>query len=165
MAKMGRPTKLNDKVQHEIVTAVKQGNYIETASAYAGINKTTLYDWLRRGRREIARVEKDGRRRIKKSEEKYVNFSHALEKALAESEMRDVLIIGKAGETQWQASAWRLERKFPDKWGRKRNLTELDIEEQKAKIELLKANKDKITGDGANIEDLSEVYKQVYDEE
>lgn len=115
----GRPTKLNDKVQHKIVTAIKQGNYIETASAYAGINKSTLYDWLKRGQREIDRVSKDGRLRVRKKEQKYVEFSNLVEKALAESEMRDVLLIGKAAETQWQASAWRLERKFPDKWGRK----------------------------------------------
>ena len=116
---MGRPTKLNYKVQEKIVQAIKAGNYIETAAAYAGINKSTLYDWLRRGEREKQRVEKNPRYRIRKSEKPYVEFSDAVEKALAEAEVRDVLLISKAAEEQWQAAAWRLERKFPDRWGRR----------------------------------------------
>lgn len=31
------------------------------------------------------------------------------------------MLIGKAAENQWQAAAWRLERKFPDRWGRNRS--------------------------------------------
>lgn len=116
---MARPTKLNDTVQAKVVNAIKAGNYIETAAAYAGINKSTLYDWLKRGEREKQRLEKNPRYRTLKSEEKFVKFSNAVEKALAESEMRDVLTIGKAAESQWQAAAWRLERKFPARWGKK----------------------------------------------
>lgn len=119
MAKKGAPTKLNDEVQHKIITAIKQGNYIETAASYAGINKSSLYLWLKKGEREKQRVEKNSRYKIKKSEEIYVNFSNAVEKALAEAEMRDVIRIDKAANENWQAAAWRLERKFPKKWGRK----------------------------------------------
>lgn len=115
----GRPTKLTSEVQHRIVQAIQAGNYMETAAAYAGINKTTLYDWLRRGAREKERLEKNSRARMRKAEAPYVKFSNAVEKALAEAEMRDVMIIGKAAAEQWQAAAWRLERKFPQRWGRR----------------------------------------------
>lgn len=115
----GRPTKLNYEVQEKIIQAIKAGNYIETAAAYAGISKSTLYDWLKRGEREKQRVAKNPSYRIRKSEKIYVEFSDAVEKALAEAEMRDVLLIGKAAEEQWQAAAWRLERKFPERWGRR----------------------------------------------
>ena len=113
---MARPTKLDLKTQNKIVTAIKAGNYIETAAAYAGINKSTLYDWLKRGEREKQRVEKNPRYKIRKKERPFVEFSNAVEKALAEAEVRDVAIIAKAAEEQWQAAAWRLERKFPHKW-------------------------------------------------
>ncbi len=116
---MGRPTKISNEIQHKIITAIRAGNYIETASAYAGISKNTLYDWLRRGEREKQRAEKNPRYKIRKSEQPFVDFSDAVEKALAEAEVRDVAIIAKAAEEQWQAAAWRLERKFPDRWGRK----------------------------------------------
>ena len=159
---MGAPLKINEEIIFQIAKAVKNGNYIETASAYVNIDKTTLYDWLRRGRKERDRVRKDGRLRIRKDEQIFVNFSHAVEKALAEAEMRDVMIIGKAGETQWQASAWRLERKFPDKWGRHRNVSDLDIEEQKARIRQINATADKMSGEGTDIEDLAEVYGDIY---
>ena len=116
---MARPTKLNSITHDKIVKAIQAGNYIETAAAYAGISKNTLYEWLRRGQREKDRVAKNPRFKIKKAEELFVKFADAVEKALAEAEMRDVVIIGKAAEEQWQAAAWRLERKFPHKWGRK----------------------------------------------
>jgi hypothetical protein len=81
------------------------GNYIETASAYAGITKSTLYEWMKRGARE-----KRG---------KYKEFSNAVEKAMAEAEMWDVALIAQAAKENWQAAAWRLERKYPARWGRK----------------------------------------------
>lgn len=121
---MARPIKLNEQIQNKIITAIRAGNYIETAAAYAGITKSTLYDWLKRGEREKQRVAKNPRNRIRKEEAIFVGFSNAVEKALAEAEIRDVAIIGKAAEEYWQAAAWRLERKFPDRWGRKK----LDID-------------------------------------
>lgn len=122
MSKGGRPTKLTKEVQAKICNAIRAGNYMETASAYAGISKSTLYEWLRRGEREKQRVAENNRARIRKSEQIYVEFSDSVEKALAESEVRDVALIAKASETQWQAAAWRLERRFPERWGKKDNV-------------------------------------------
>ena len=38
----GRPTKLTPDVQEKIVQAIRAGNYIETAAAYAGVR---MYVW------------------------------------------------------------------------------------------------------------------------
>jgi transposase len=114
-----RPIKLNAEIQKQIVDLIRAGNYIETASSCVGINKTTLYDWLKRGAKEKART--DGK--IDKREEIFVQFSNAVEKAIAEAEARDVMVIANASKTDWKASAWRLERKFPNKWGRKDHLS------------------------------------------
>jgi hypothetical protein len=84
---------------------VRAGNYLETAAAHAGIAKVTLFEWLRRGNREKSGV--------------YREFVNDIEKALADAEIHDVLNIAKAGLEHWQAIAWRLERKFPARWGRK----------------------------------------------
>lgn len=142
---MARPTKLTPDVQAKICTAIQAGNYIETASAFAGIGKTALYEWLKRGGDELARVAKSGRLRVRVGEAIYVEFTNAVEEALAQSELHDVLIIQRAAsgyevlvtkevldkagnvkvlatnshEFDWRASAWRLERKFPDRWGRR----------------------------------------------
>lgn len=101
----GRPTKLTREIHDRIVTAIRAGNYIETAAAHAGIHKDTLYHWLKRGREA--------------SSGPYRAFSDAVQKAWADAEIRDVTLIAKAAEKEWTAAAWRLERKFPDRWGRK----------------------------------------------
>ena len=101
---MGRPSKISKEVVDRIINAVKAGNYIETAAAYAGISKPTLYAWMKKGNEQSKGI--------------YRDFLNAIEKALAESEVRDVMIIGSAAKDNWQAAAWRLERKFPKRWGR-----------------------------------------------
>ncbi len=149
MGKGGRPTKLNEDVQHKICSAIRAGNYIETAAAYAGINKSTLYDWMKRGEREKQRVEKNPRYRVRKREEPFVEFSNAIEKALADAEIRDVAIIARAAEDVWQAAAWRLERKFPDRWGKKMRV------EQEVKQE--------VSGTVVNRHEITEELKQYAD--
>jgi transposase len=102
---MGRPTKLNDETQNRIVTALRAGNYQETAARYAGISVDTFYEWMRRGTQEPGSI--------------YAKFSEAVEIAKAAAEVRDVALIDRAAEEgSWQAAAWKLERKFPHRWGR-----------------------------------------------
>jgi len=53
---MARPTKLNFNTHNKIITAIRAGNYIETAAAYAGVNKSTLYEWLKRWIEELEKT-------------------------------------------------------------------------------------------------------------
>ena len=105
MVGRGRPSKLTPDVSKRIIDSVRAGNYLETSAAFAGVSKVTLFNWMKRGN-----AQKTG---------KYREFLTSIEKALAEAEMRDVQTISKASEKNWQAAAWRLERKFPARWGRK----------------------------------------------
>lgn len=115
----GRPTVLTPEVQEAIVKALHVGAYVETAAATAGIRKSTLYDWLRRGAREKRRLLKEKKAKPKRGESRYVAFSDAVKKAMADSELLDIATIAKASRRTWQAAAWRLERKYPDRWGRR----------------------------------------------
>jgi transposase len=116
---MGRPTKLTPEVQDKIVAALRAGNYQETAAMYAGVEARTFYRWMVRG-------ESDG-----VEDESYRQFRHAVEKAKADAEVRDIALIDKAAhDGSWQAAAWKLERKFPQKWGRV-NRTEISGPEGK----------------------------------
>ena len=102
----GRPTKLTPQVQARIVQAIVGGNDITVAAAYAGIGKTTFYEWLERGRKA-----KTG---------PFADFADAIQKAQADAETRNVALIAKAAqEGTWTAAAWWLERKYPERWGRK----------------------------------------------
>lgn len=106
---MARPNgttrlELDPELAQRIVTYIKAGSYIETAAAAAGVNKSTLHRWLKRGA---------------EGEEPFAEFSDAVEAALAEAELRDLARIDRAADTQWQAAAWKLERRNPKLWGRR----------------------------------------------
>jgi transposase len=119
----GRHSKLTYDLMNNIVLLVKEGNYIETAAAASGVCKQTLYNWLKRGNS----VNEDS----PKSEWLFAKFKDALMGALAYAESRDVKVIDKAAiEGAWQASAWRLERRNPKKWGRVKLDSEEDMYEQ-----------------------------------
>jgi transposase len=117
--KVGRPTKITIEIQNEIVRAIRSGNYLETAASYVGLAHSTVRDWVRRGEREASRLEEDVDARPIKSETPFMEFSVAIKKAQAAAEIRDVIIIGDAARGTWQAAAWRLERKYPDRWGKR----------------------------------------------
>jgi transposase len=105
----GRPSKLSEALIKEICEYVRKGNYIETAAAAAGISKQTLYAWMKAGARE--------------EDPLAVEFLDAYKKADAEAEAANVQLIRTQARKNWQAAAWFLERKHPDKWGRKDRLT------------------------------------------
>ena len=146
---MARPVKITPMLTKKIAAAIENGCYVETAASYAGLVKSTLYDWLKRGGRALEAAAKG--ESYPKAEEPFVRFSNAIEKAMAVSENKDLQTIeahsqgyvqGKTVETKvvdengeqigkseiktetclrrdWQAAAWRLERKFPKRWARK----------------------------------------------
>lgn len=80
----GRPTKFTKTVVGKILTFIRAGNYVETAAIAAGINKDTLYDWLKKGA-----AEESG---------KYRKFSDAVFRAVEESETRDIDSIDRAAQ-------------------------------------------------------------------
>jgi len=106
---MGRKSKLTPERQKLFVDAVSAGNYIETAAELAGVTNVTFYNWMKRGRQTQSG--------------KYFEFLNAIKKAEARAEVMRVSRIAKAGqEGNWQADAWYLERRYPDRWGRRQRL-------------------------------------------
>lgn len=125
----GRPDKLTEERARKIVNLIASGSYVETAAAACGVSKNTLYDWLKRGARA--------------PHGKFKKFADDVAEAAAKAEARDVLVIDRAAsghdvvrttrkiekgivveetttttrEFDWRAAAWRLERKFPKRWG------------------------------------------------
>jgi len=113
----GRPTKLTPEIHRAIVTALEAGNYQDDSAAYAGVSRSALYNWLDRGRTERERIEAGEKPR--KAETIFVDFLDAVESARAKAAVRHVANIAKAAnDGVWQASAWYLERSYPQKWGR-----------------------------------------------
>jgi hypothetical protein len=139
----GGPTKLTEEIQEKIVEAVRQGNYIEAVSAAAGISKTSVYLWLKRGANQKAG--------------KYHQFSNAVRQAMAESEMKSLFQIDKAADVHWQAAAWRLERRFPRRWGRKKYIAS----EVRAEVRHLREEARRIMKDPTAREMAIKVFERV----
>jgi hypothetical protein len=100
---------ISEEICNKIIKAIELGSYVETAAAFAGISKQTFYNWLKKGARSKTGLE--------------ATLVDAVQKAMASSELRDLSRIEKAAESGiWQAAAWRLERKFPNRWGRKERI-------------------------------------------
>lgn len=120
----GQPPKLTPEVQERIVGAIRGGAYNETAALFAGISESTFYKWLQKGNE--AREQE-----IEPENSEYLQFLQAIEKAQADTEIENLLVVrgaaqgkptkeGVPGEAQdWKAAAWLLERKFPDRYGRR----------------------------------------------
>jgi hypothetical protein len=118
----GRPSKLTLELQGEIIALIKMGNYIETVCGVVGLNTSTYYDWMKKGKNAT------------NPRNKHRKFQEAVEQAQAWSIVRDVALITKASEKDWRAAAWKLEHMYPDAFGLKKyedwatDITELDEE-------------------------------------
>jgi len=101
----GAKQKLTDAIQEKICQAVRLGNNNVVSAAYGGISETTFYRWIKEGQ-----AAKTGSKRL---------FWEAIKKAEADAEVGRIARISAAGASgTWQADAWWLERKFPERWGR-----------------------------------------------
>lgn len=103
---MPRPTKLTPEVQARLVAGIRHGLIDETAATVAGVTPRTLRGWLARGALP-------GR----------ANAPHrallaAVEGARAACEGDEVARILLASQRgSWRATAWLLERRYPERWG------------------------------------------------
>lgn len=107
--KTGRRSKLTPEVQERICKVIRAGNYAYIAAEYAGISETTFYRWMEQGEEQ-----KTGRHR---------EFREAVKAAEREAEIRAVATVQQHMGKSWQAAMTYLERKFPQRWGRRVDVT------------------------------------------
>jgi hypothetical protein len=102
---MGRPSKLTSEVADRIISSIKSGNFRNTAARWAGIGERTMRDWMTRGEAHPKSPFGSFRRRVMEAEKA--------------AEMRCVAIVMKAAANDAKHAEWWLERKYPQRWGRK----------------------------------------------
>lgn len=100
-----RETKFDPDRAKSILADLATGNTRACAAARAGVTDRTLRNWIARGRQ--------GRK-------PFVSFVSALKKAERDAEAFAVRSIVAAGQKNWTAHAWWLERKFPEDWATNR---------------------------------------------
>lgn len=108
-APRGRPSKFTPEVKNTICDYISAGNYIDTSCRLAGVDYTTFRGWVVRGEQE--------------GKGEYFDFLRQVRLAEAQAEAERVRLILQAGRLDdWKANAWYLERKYPERWGKKEQL-------------------------------------------
>lgn len=93
---MARPTKYTPEAVERICEAIRLGATYELAAGYAGITYATFNTW---------RQEKP-------------QFFDAVKEAEAAGALAWLRRIESASAETWQAAAWKLERRYPQDYGR-----------------------------------------------
>ena len=114
----GRPHKLTPEMHENLVKFVRNGNYYCTSAKACGISPDTFNLWLSAGRKLH---EKHGSNFEDVDEDnlKYLRFFIDIKKSESNVE---AIIVGKilnAADHDWRAGMTYLERKRPDKWGKR----------------------------------------------
>jgi hypothetical protein len=105
---VGRPTKLTDEVEREILDAVRAGSYLTTAARRARVSDKTILEWLRLGR-------------LPNAPPRLAAFVTAFERAEAEAEVGIVATIRRQiAEGDGRLGLELLARRHPERWGRNR---------------------------------------------
>lgn len=105
-APRGRPSKFTNEIKDNICEYIAQGNYLDTACRLAGVDYSTFRGWMVKGEHE--------------GKGEYFEFLRQVRLAEAQAESERVRLILQAGRLDdWKANAWYLERKYPERWGKK----------------------------------------------
>lgn len=113
VAVRGRPflRKYTPELHETIVDAMRKGNYLITACRLAGITRDTYYDWIALGRDKPDEFPE------------YAQLAEDVEAAKAESEAELLDIVRRTALSEapntWQAAMTILERRHPEKFGRR----------------------------------------------
>ena len=108
-------------VVQKLVHAIKTGCTYDLACQYAGIERSTFYNWMKAGREN-------------KSKE-HVEFFYTIEAANAHGAMTNLELIQKAGLEDWRASSWIMER-------RHNYIKQQQIKNEEEEVQLPKTTKD-----------------------
>lgn len=94
-------------------------------AAAVGISRRTLFNWGQQGKRAKSGI--------------YRVLFVQLQRAEAQFVSDTLAVIAKAGRVSWQASAWLLERRYPDQFGRTDRYQAHLLKELQAKLASIRA--------------------------
>ena len=147
----GRPSNISDTIRKVILKYIETGNYISVACQAAGIPQRTYHNWGTYAKDVEDYIDEhdiyiDNPCDISKEDWKYLEgilpdklknkiihwqMFHRLKRAEAEAEtihVSNLMKASNAGPQFWAASATYLERKHPERWG-KRDAVDINVRE------------------------------------
>lgn len=105
-------SKLTPETKEKIGNNIKLGMPIKYAAQAAGISEVTFYNWIKWGEAQSKGIHRE-----------FVEYIKDCEAVSMQLHLKLITTAAKKGS--WQASAWILERRFANEFGRKDKL-ELD---------------------------------------
>lgn len=117
--------KLDRRLITAISKAIAAGCDFQTAARLAKVDRRTLYNWRRRGKKESSGV--------------YHELALALDRADADFIAAQLANIQRHSRLAWQASAWLLERRHPELFGRNDRLAAKEMQELRAELAAIRA--------------------------
>lgn len=128
----GAPTKCTSRLIKLIVPLLLAGNYLETAAAALAVDKSTLLRWLRFGEERPRSIYRKFRDAVLEAQARWEANAVANVERAAKGTQHALLLKDENGNQlydkdglpkfippqppNWQAEAWRLERKFSQRW-------------------------------------------------
>lgn len=120
---MARPSKFNDETIAKLTQAIQLGSTFALACKYAQISERTFYEWMANK----------------------PQFSQAIKEAEGKAAITWLAKIEKAAsEGTWQAAAWKLERRYPNEYGRSRD-AKIDVTTHESSIDTARLTKDQLS--------------------
>lgn len=105
---MGRPTDCTPELTAALCAELKLGMSIRGACQHVGIDDSTFRKWMMRG---------------EAGEEPFVTFRTEATRAKADGVRALVATVRKAASQDWRAAAWILERREPDDWSKRTEIS------------------------------------------
>lgn len=121
----GRPHELTAEIVKQVGELLPRTLYVETVADQIGVHRDTVRGWIKRGGKEQRRRERG--KTPNPALDLHCQLIGVVKKGLAEQEANYLAGVQLAGEGGvWQAMAWILERRFPDRWaGNRKEMKEL----------------------------------------
>lgn len=104
----GRPTKLSAEITAKVCDDLRAGHSVSSACASAGIHQASYFGWMARG---------------EAGERRFVEFFDAVTQAKADGARQLEAVVRKSAMDDWRAAAWMLERRLPDEWSKRTEVT------------------------------------------
>ncbi len=102
----GRKSKLTPELIEKISTEIENGSYQKVAARKCGVGESTFYAWMEKAEGGVGG--------------QFQELLESVKNASAVAESRAIQTI--LADDSWQSKAWYLERRFPERWGRKDRL-------------------------------------------
>jgi len=112
----GRRFKLTDERRNSVCAAIAEGHTFAYAAVEAGLSESSLHSYRKEGRLALDLFHEG--EEIEERDAYLADFVMMIETAEHDAEKKFLGIISSAAETQWQAAAWILERRFQRHWSR-----------------------------------------------